>query len=52
MWTIFIDDKEQHDVAVFDISGDYLQTDIPEDKILLLRIRDEFLDIMCEVNPD
>ena len=39
-------------VATFDVPGAYLQTEMPEDKRILLRIRDEFLDIMCEVNPD
>ena len=43
---------EQRDVAVFDVPGSYLQTEMPAEKIKLLRVRDEFVDIMCEVNPD
>lgn len=30
----------------------YLQTDIPDDKFALLKLENEFVDIMCEVNPD
>ena len=52
MSTLLIDAMEQRDVAVFDVPGAYLYTEIPEDKQILLRIRDEFLDITCEVNPD
>ena len=43
---------EQSDAEVFYVPGSYLQTEMPEDKRILLRIRDEFVDIMCEVNPD
>ena len=43
---------EQLDVAVFDIPGAYLHTDMTEDKWVLLRIIYEFVDIVCEVNPD
>ena len=30
----------------------YLQTTLPADKLLLMRIRDEFVDVMCEVHPE
>ena len=43
---------EQRDVAVFDSPEYYLQTEMTEDKRILLRIIDEFVDIMCEVNPE
>ena len=43
---------EQHDVAVFNVPGAYLQKGMPEDKRILSHIRDEFVDITCEVNPD
>ena len=52
MSTLLIDAMEQRDVAVFDVPGSYLQTEMPFKKRVLLRIRDEFVDIMCEVNPD
>ena len=43
---------EQSDVAGFDVPGAYLQTEITEDRQILLRIRNEFVDIMCAFNPD
>ena len=52
MSTLFIDAVEQCDVGVFDVPGSYLQTEIPANKQILLRIRYEFLNIMCEVNTD
>ena len=51
MSTILICAMEQRDVAIFDVPGAYLQTDIPSEKRILLRIRDDFSNI-CEVNPD
>ena len=52
MATLVNDAMEQRDVAIFDVPGDFLQTTLPSDKFLLMRIRDEFLDVMCEVNPE
>ena len=50
--TLFFDAMKKCDISVFDVPGSYLQNDIPEDKLILLRIIYEFLDIVCEVNPD
>ena len=52
MSTLLIDDTEQRGVAVFDVPGYYLQTEMPPEKWILLCIRDDFVDIMCEVNPE
>ena len=52
MSTLLIDAMEHRDVAVFDVPGAYLQTDMTSEKLILLRIRDEFADIMREFNPD
>ena len=52
MPTLFIDVMEQGDVAIFDVPGAFLQTALPEDKFLLMRIWDECVDVMCEVNPE
>ena len=52
MSALFIDAMEQHDVAGFDVLGAYLQTEIPSDKRILLRIRKDFFNIMCEFNTD
>ena len=50
--TLLIDAKEGRDVAIFDVPGAFLQAEMPADKKLLMIFRDEFVDIMCEVNPD
>ena len=46
MSTLLIDAMEHRDISVFDVPGDYLQTETPENKRILLHIRDEFVDIM------
>ena len=52
MSTLFVDAMEQRDLAVFDVPGAYLQTEIPADKRILLCIRDDSVYIICDVNPD
>ena len=41
---------EQRSTAVFDVPGAYLHA--PPGKFVLLKITGEFVDIMCEVNPE
>ena len=36
----------------FDVPGAFLQAELPDDKLLLLRLNGEFVDIMCQVNPE
>jgi hypothetical protein len=50
--TAVIDAFEKRDVAIFDVPGAFLQTEMPKDKNVIMIIRDEFVDIMCEVNPE
>ena len=50
MATFVIDAMEQRYVAILDVPGDFLKTALPADRFLLMRIRDEFVDVMCEVN--
>ena len=50
--TLLIDVREGRDVAIFDIPGAYLQAEMPKEKKLLMKFRDKFVDIMCEVNPE
>ena len=50
--TLLIDAQEGRDVAIFDVPGAYLHAKFPDDKTVLMRLRDEFVDIMCEVNPE
>ena len=50
--TLLIDANEDRDVGIFDVPGAYLQAEMPAEKKLLMVFRDEFVDIMCEVNPE
>ena len=43
---------QQRDVAIFGVPGDFLKNALQEDKFLLMQIRDEFVDVMCEFNPE
>ena len=49
--TLLIDAKEQRDVAVFDVPSAYLHADMPDHKFVVLKVKGEFADIMCDVNP-
>ena len=49
--TLIIDGMEKRDVAIFDVPGAFLQTEMPERKNVIMTIRNEFVDILCEVNP-
>ena len=50
--TMMIDAYDGRKITVFDVSGAYLQTDLPNDKFVLLKIENEFVDIMCEINEE
>ena len=50
--TMLIDIFEGRDIATFDIPGAYLHAEMPEEKQILLKLRGEFVDIMCEVNGE
>ena len=50
--TLLIDANEGRDIASFDVPGAYLQAEMPEEKKLLMKFRDELVDIMCEVKPE
>ena len=43
---------EKRATAVFDVPGAYLHADIPEGKFALLKITGQFVDIVCDVNPE
>ena len=47
-----IDVFEEHAMAKFDVPDAYLNADVPEDKFVWLRLEYEFVDIICEVNPE
>ena len=50
--TMIIDAFEARDAAIFDVPGAYLHADMPEDKRVLLILKGQFVDIMCEVNEE
>ena len=43
---------EGREVYNFDTPGAYLHTDIPKDKQILLKLRNNSVDIMCDVNEE
>ena len=48
--SLVIDTHEGRDIATFDIPGAYLRGEMPEDKQILLKLRDKSVDIMCDIN--
>ena len=48
--TMLIDVFEERDVAIFDILKAYLNALMPDGKTILLKLRDDFVEIMCEIN--
>ena len=50
--TLMIDAKEERYTVVFDVPGAYLHAEMPQDKHLILKLRGQFVDIMCKVNPE
>ena len=50
--TLIIDVFEKRDIAIFDVLGAFLQLEVSEEKIIHMVLRGEFVDIMCEVNPE
>ena len=52
--SLIIDAYEGRDVSSFDVPGAYLHAMLPNEdgKRILSKIKGEFVDLMCEVNPD
>jgi len=50
--TLLIDAYEKRYVAIADVPGAYLHALMPADKLVLLKLRGKFVDIMCQVNPE
>ena len=49
---MMMDVLEGRDIAVFDIPGAYLHAEMPEDKIVLMKFRGQFAELMSQVNPE
>ena len=52
MAILLINAYEERDVAIFDVPGAYLHADVPKEKFVILKIEGDFVDIMCNVNPE
>ena len=50
--TLLIDVFEEHDVAICNIPGAYLHAKMPEEHQVILKIKGQFVDIMCQVNKE
>ena len=50
--TLVIAGHEGRQVISFDVPGAFLQADMPDDKLVLLRLTGEFVIFMCEINPE
>lgn len=50
--SLVIDANEGRMVNTFDVPGAFLQAPMPEDKKILLKLKGEFVDIMCRVNNE
>ena len=48
---LIIDAYEEIYFATFDVPGAYLHAEVPEEKIILLKLRGGFIDIVCDINP-
>ena len=52
METLVIDVMEQIYVAILGVPEDFLQHALPVDRFLLIKIIDEFVEGMCDFNPE
>ena len=49
---MIIDTNKEHSVYNFDSPGAYLHVEMPRYKKILMMIRRDFVDIMCQVNTE
>ena len=52
MSTLVIDSYEKRYVVIADVPGAYLHAEMPSEKLILLKLRGRFVDIMCSINPE
>ena len=50
--SLLINAYEGRVVHTFDVPGAYLHASLPYDKVAHMKFEGEFVDIMCEVNPE
>ena len=49
---LILGEYEGRDVATLNVPGDYLHADMSSDKIVILKLQGNFVDMMCEINPE
>ena len=49
---MIIDANEGHNIDTFDVPGTYLHAKIPKDKRIIMKLRGDFVNIMCQLNHD
>ena len=50
--SLIVDSHEGHNIDTFDAPGAYLNPEITKDKRVSMKLRGDFVDIMCQVNPE
>ena len=50
--TLMIDAYDERDLAIADVPGAYLHVEFPKNKRVILKLSGDFVDIMCDVNPE
>ena len=50
--TLVIESFEERFIAIADIPGAYLHAEMPKCNRVVLKLKSQFLDIMCQVNPE
>ena len=50
--TLMIAVHEERKVISFDVPGAFLQAEMSEEKLVLLKLKGRFADMMCEINPE
>ena len=50
--TLLVGVHEGRNFISFDVPGAFLQAEMSDDKLVLLKLKGKFVDMMCEVNPE
>eukprot|EP00957_Ditylum_brightwellii_P132411 10096948-Ditylum_brightwellii.AAC.1 len=52
MTTLLIGAHEGRKLISFDVPGAFLQAEMAENKLVLLKLKGKFMDMMCKINPE
>ena len=52
MATLMIDAYEGRSISIVDVPGAYLHAEMPKGKRILLKMKGQFVEIMCTINPE